>query len=61
MICERCHGKGWRIVSEDDAVRQVEPCANCGGTGSQSCCDGATGLDGEIVNEGTPARVKRRK
>lgn len=38
-----------------DAARAADrrvPCGNCGGTGIQSCCEGAVGGPCDVTNEG---------
>jgi hypothetical protein len=45
MICETCHGRGYVL-----ARGQRIPCGNCGGSGFESCCDGACGGADELAN-----------
>ena len=49
MLCDPCRGSGfvdvWRVISDGPQGRQRthrrEPCPNCAGTGSVSCCEGS--------------------
>jgi RecJ-like exonuclease len=51
MICEDCHGEGFRrigtIFGEIGSERRmttvgwIEPCPECHGSGVVSCCEGA--------------------
>lgn len=42
VICERCHGRGERVVRCPDKGGRYEdrwlPCPQCEGTGRVSCC-----------------------
>lgn len=44
MICAACHGTGRRSLASS------LPCRECEGTGIVSCCEGACGRSGEVVN-----------
>ena len=35
MICPKCHGNGFTTASGT-----VEPCGECGGSGTAYCCEG---------------------
>lgn len=50
MICERCLGTGKAFIGEPPIPRHNlaaflaklnEPCPDCGGSGTASCCDAA--------------------
>lgn len=44
MICERCHGRGERVVRCPDKSGRYEdrwlPCPQCQGRGVVHCCEG---------------------
>lgn len=60
MRCEDCQGgTGFRVQSVRSSLTAHytygvrSPCPSCGGTGQQSCCEGATGNARDVTNQGT--------
>jgi hypothetical protein len=62
MQCEDCFGIGEVLIDGTgkpvmrlrDAYTMI-PCPSCGGTGIQSCCEGACGNAADVTNTGDPA------
>ena len=54
MRCQDCDGSGTLPVLALDPPRIERglPCPSCGGTGQQSCCEGAVGNARDVTNQG---------
>ncbi len=60
MRCEDCGGIGklavlrFPILGPRMLIEKEMPCPSCGGSGQQSCCEGAVGLAEDVTNNPLP-------